>query len=82
MQLQCRTYNDDGTTGVIDSLTKQILTETSLLAFDHVSQRFQWPLVRSGNRSPPATIIEQGIDRFLQHTLFVADDDVWRIQVQ
>ena len=82
MKPQSRTDNDDGTAGVIDPLAQQILTEAALLTLDHVCQRFQWPLVRSGNRSPPATIIEQGIDRFLQHTLFVADDDVWRIQVQ
>ncbi len=82
MQLQSRTDNDDGTAGVIDPLAQQVLTEAALLTLDHVSQRFQWPLVRSGNRSTAATVIEQGIDRFLQHTLFVADDDVWRIQVQ
>ena len=82
MQPQSRTDDDDGTAGVIDPLTQQVLTEAALLTLDHVSQRFQWPLVRSGNRSPPTTIIEQSIDRFLQHTLFVADDDVWRIQVQ
>ena len=35
---------------------------------------FTWPGLAA------ATVIEQGINRFLQHALFVADDDVGRAQ--
>ena len=66
VKFQLWTNRDHGTCRVIDSLTEQVLTESTLLTLDHVSQRFQWPLVRSGNRSTAATVIEQGIDRFLR----------------
>ena len=36
VHLQLRTNNDNGTTRVVDALTKQVLTETSLLALEHV----------------------------------------------
>ena len=36
VHLQLRANNDNGTTRVVDALTKQVLTETSLLALEHV----------------------------------------------
>jgi hypothetical protein len=52
------------------------LAEPALLTFQHVRQRFQRPLVGAGNDPATPTIIEQRIDRFLQHALLVAHDDV------
>jgi len=74
--------HDHGTTRVIHALTQQILTEAALLAFNHIGQRLQRALVGAGNRTTPSAVIQQGIDRFLQHTLFVADNNVWRIEVE
>ena len=34
MQMQLRTDNNDGTAGVIDTLSEQVLTETSLFSFE------------------------------------------------
>ena len=33
-----RTGDDNGTTGVVDALTEQVLTEAALLALEHVGQ--------------------------------------------
>ena len=76
VQTQSRTYGDNRTTGVVDTLTEQVLTETTLLTLDHISQRLQRTLVRTGNGTTTATIIQQRIHRLLQHPLFVTDDDV------
>ena len=82
MQTQVWTYGDYRTTGVVNTLTEQVLTETTLLTFDHVGQRFQRTFVRTGDRTTATTVIQQGIYRFLQHTFFVAYDDVRRSQIQ
>ena len=82
MQTQVWTYGDNRTTGIVNTLTEQILTETALLTFDHVGQRFQRTFVRTGDRTTATAIIQQGINRFLQHTFFITYDDIWRSQIQ
>ena len=62
MQLQFRTHNDDRTAGIIDALAEQVLTETTLLALQHVRHRLQRTLVRTGNGTTTTTVIKQGIN--------------------
>ena len=38
VHLQLGSHHDDGTTGVINTLAKQVLAETTLLAFNNVAQ--------------------------------------------
>ena len=82
MQLEGRTNHDYRTTGVIDTFAEQVLTEPALLAFDHVGQRLQRALVGTGDRTATAAVVQQRIDRFLQHALFIAHDNVRRRQLQ
>ena len=82
MQTQRRTDHDDRTTGVVDALAEQVLTETTLLALDHVGERLERALVGASDRTAAAAVIEQRIHRFLQHALFVAHDDVRRVQLE
>ena len=82
VQTQGWTYGDHGTTGVVHALAEQVLTETTLLALDHVSQGLQRALVRTGDCAAAAAVVQQRIDRFLQHALFVAHDDIRRRQVE
>src|SRR3546814_8989025 len=63
------------------ALAEQILAEATLLALEHVRQRFQRTLVGARDRATAAAVVEQRIDGFLQHALFVADDDVRRAQL-
>src|SRR3546814_13728835 len=74
------TGHDDRTARIIDALAEQILTEAALLALEHVAERLERPLVGARDRAAAAAIVEQRIDGFLQHALFVADDDVRRAQ--
>ena len=82
VHLQLGTDNDNRTTGVVNALTQQVLTETTLFTFQHIRQRFQRAVVGTGDRTTAAAVVDQRVHRFLQHTLFVADDDVRRAQLQ
>ncbi|SYL11092.1 Uncharacterised protein [Klebsiella pneumoniae] len=82
MQTQVWTYGDYRTTGIVNTLTEQVLTETTLFTFDHICQRFQRTLVRAGNCTTTTAVIQQRIHGFLQHTFFVTYDDVRCSQIQ
>ena len=81
MQFEFRSDRNNRTARVVDALAEQVLTETSLFAFEHVGQRFQRTLVGAGNRAGAAAVVEQSVDGFLQHAFFVADDNVRRMQL-
>lgn len=81
MQLQFRTGHDDRTTGIVDALAEKVLAETALLALEHVGERLQRTLVGTRDDAAATAVIEQRIDGFLQHTLFVADDDARRTKL-
>src|SRR5690606_15073281 len=81
VQLQLGAHGDDRTARVVDALAQQVLTEAALLALQHVGQRLQRTLVGAGDDAAAAAVVEQGVDRLLQHPLFVADDDVGRAQL-
>ena len=81
MQPQLGTDHDYRTARIIDALAQQILPEASRLALEHIGQRFQRPLRRTGNRAAAAAVVEQCVNRLLQHALFVAHDDVGGVQL-
>src|SRR5581483_4658489 len=81
VQLEFRTDHDDRTAGVIHALAEQVLTEPALLAFQRVGQRLQRAVVGAAQHAATTSVIEQGVNRFLQHALFVPDDDLGRVQV-
>src|ERR1700685_456812 len=81
MQLQFGTDDDDRTAGIIDALAEPVLTEPALLALQHVGERLQRALVGASDDAAAAAVVEQGVDRLLQHALFIADDDVGRAQL-
>ncbi len=58
------------------------MTEASAFAFDHVGERLQRSLVGAGHGFATTAIIKQGIHGLLQHALFIAHDDVRRLQFQ
>ncbi len=82
MQLEGRAHHDHGTTGVVHPLAQQVLAEAALLALDHVGQGLQRALVGAGDGAAATAVVQQCVHGFLQHTLFVAHDDVRGVQVQ
>jgi hypothetical protein len=81
VQLQLRSDDDDRTAGIVDALAEQVLTEPALLALERVRQRLQRPVVRAAQHAAAAAVVEQRVHGFLEHALFVADDDVRRLQL-
>src|SRR5690606_37301037 len=56
--------------------------EAALRALDHVGQRLQRALVGTGDRAAATAVVDQRVHRLLQHALFIADDDVRRVQLE
>ena len=81
MQFQIRTYDDDRTCRVVHTLTEQVLTETSLLALQAIRERLERAIAFGLNSAGFAAVIEQAVHRFLKHTLFVAQDDLRRLDL-
>ena len=68
--------------GVIDALAEQVLPEAAALALDHVGERLQRTLVGARHRLAATAVVEQRIDRLLQHALLVAHDDLGRFELE
>ena len=49
VDLQFGTHNDDGTTGVVNTFTQQVLTETALLTFEHIRNTLQGTVSGAGD---------------------------------
>ncbi len=81
VQLELRPGDDHRPARIVDALAEQVLAEAALLALEHVGQRLQRTLVGAGDRAAAAAVVEQRVDRLLQHALLVADDDVRRAQL-
>src|SRR5690606_14063515 len=81
VQLEVRTHGDHRTARIVHALAEQVLAEATLLALEHVGERLQRTLVGTGDGAATPAVVEQRINSFLQHTLFIADDDVRRTQL-
>src|SRR5690606_7359656 len=56
MQLELRADHNNRTTGVVDALAQQVLTEATALALDHVGQRLELTLVGASHGLATATV--------------------------
>ena len=81
VQLQLGTDHDDRTAGVVDALAEQVLAETALLALQRVGQRLERTVVGAAQHAAAAAVVEQRVNGFLQHALFVAHDHVGSVQL-
>ena len=75
VQLEVGTHHDDGPSRVVDPLAQQVLAKSPLLPAQQVAQRFVGVRARSCNRAPAPSVVDQCVNRLLQHPLLVADDD-------
>src|SRR5207244_6361127 len=82
LEPQLRPDDDHRTTGVVDALAEQVLTEPSLLALQHVRERLQRTIARTSDRPAAAAVVEERVDGLLQHALLVVDDDLGRAEVE
>ncbi len=82
IELEFGADDDDGTARVIHAFAQQVLAETSVLALEHVAQRFQRAIASASDSAAMAAVVQQRIHRFLQHAFFVADDDFRRFELE
>jgi hypothetical protein len=82
VQAQRRADDDDRAARVVDALAEQVLAEAALLALEHVAERLERALVRAGDRLAAAAVVEEGVDRLLEHAALVADDDLGRVELE
>ena len=81
VQLQLGADDDDRPARVVDAFAEQVLPETPLLALEHVGQRLERALVGARDGLAATAVVEQGVDRLLQHPLLVADDDLGGVEL-
>ncbi len=81
VELQLGSDDDDRAAGIVDALAEKVLTEAALLSLERVGQRLERAIVSAAQNASAAAVIEQGVDRFLKHALFVAHDDVRSVQL-
>ena len=82
VELQLRSDDDDRTARVVDALAEQVLAEAALLALERVGERLQRAVVRALEHAAAAAVVEQRVDRLLEHALLVAHDDLGRAQLE
>src|SRR5260370_7800880 len=80
VELQLGADDDDGAAGVVHALAEKVLAETPLLALERVAEGLERAVVGSTQNAATAAVVEQSVDGFLKHALFVAYDDVGRAQ--
>ncbi len=68
--------NDNRTARVVNTFTEQVLAETSLFAAQHLGKRLERTVGRPGHGFATTSVVNQRVDRFLKHALFVADYNV------
>ncbi len=81
VQPQRRADDDHAAGGIVHALAQQVLAESPLFPLDHVGQRFQRAVAAAQHRTLAAVVVEQGVDRLLQHPLLVADNHFRRVQI-
>ena len=59
VQFECRSYHDYRTTRIVNTLTQQVLTETTLLTFKHIAQRFQRTIAFALHSACTTGVIQQ-----------------------
>ena len=82
VQLEVRVDDDDRTAGVVDALAQQVLAEAALLALEGLGKRLQRTSATAGDGTATAAVVEECVNRLLEHALLVVDDDRGRIEVK
>src|SRR5207237_4774967 len=82
VQPQARTGDDDRAALVVDALAEQVLAEARLLALKHVRQRLERAVAGTRDGPAAAAVVEQRVDRLLEHPLLVVHDDLGRAEVE
>ena len=75
VQFEFRSDDDHRTSRIIHTFSEKILTKTTLFSFQSSRKRFERTIIRAAQNSPASAVIEQSVNCFLQHSLFIANDN-------
>ena len=78
MQFQLGANHNHRASRIIDALAQQVAAETAFLAFEHVTQGFQFAPPAPTQGFAALAVVNEAVHRFLQHPLFIADNDIRR----
>ena len=76
MHFEFGAYNDNGTAGIVNTLTEKVLTEATLLTFKHIGKRFKRAVAGACYRAASSAVIDKGVNSLLKHSLFVSYDNI------
>ena len=81
IDLQLGAYHNNGAAGVVHTLAQQVLAEAALLTLEHVAQGLESAVISAGDGASTAAVVDQRIHGLLEHTLFIADNDIRGLQL-
>src|SRR5208282_81543 len=81
VEFQLRADNDDGATGIVHALAEKVLAEAALLALERIAEGLERAVVSAAQNAAAAAVVEERVNGFLEHALFVADDNVGRAKL-
>ena len=81
VQLHFRPDHDYRTGRIVDPFSEQVLAEAPLFSLEGIREGLQRPVRFGLHGRGLAGVVEEGIDRFLQHALFVAEDHLGRLDL-
>ena len=76
VQLQLWPNHDDGAARIVDALAEKVLAESPLLPLEHVAERLESVIAGAGDGASTSAVVNEGVDRLLEHALLVAHDDL------
>ncbi len=76
VQLQLGSDDDDRAARVVHALAEEVLPEAARLALEGVGERLERAVIRPLQDAAAPAVVEEGVDRFLEHPLLVPDDDL------
>ncbi len=82
VQLQLRSDHNHRATRVVHALAEKVLAEATLLTLKHIGDALKHALLASGSRycfAVASIIVDKGVNCFLQHSFFVALDNLGRV---
>ncbi len=68
--------DDDRTAGVVDTFTEKVLAEAALFALEGVGERLEGAVGLGLDAGDLAAVVEEGVDRFLEHALLITHNDL------
>ena len=80
IKFEFRSYDDDGTSGIVHAFAEEVLTESALFAAQQTGKGFQISVAGAADRLASPAVVDERVHRLLEHTFLVADDDVGRAE--